>query len=310
MHKQTSICVVGSLNMDLVIRTPYLPAPGETVSGGPFATHPGGKGANQAVAAARLGAAVAMVGRVGGDAFGARLRTELEQAGIDTRQVCTLPEATSGVALIAVEAGGQNSIIIAPGANGELTPTDIEAASPTIRAARVLLLQLEIPLPAVQRAAELAHSAGTLVLLNPAPAQPLPADLLAQVDYLLPNEPEAALLLGADSLSDADAAVAAQRLCAQTGVGGVVMTLGAQGAVLAQAQTAPQSVPSHPVNVVDTTAAGDAFVGAFAVALAEGQTPTEALHRGTAAGALAVTHAGAQPSLPTRSAVAELLAKK
>jgi ribokinase len=307
MPEHTSICVVGSLNMDLVMRTPHLPAPGETISGGPFATHPGGKGANQAVAAARLGAAVAMVGRVGGDAFGARLRTELAEAGIDTRQVVTLPDVASGVALIAVEASGQNSIIIAPGANGALTPADVEAAGPTITAARVLLLQLETPLPAVQRAAELAHATGTLVLLNPAPAQPLPAELLAQVDYLIPNEQEAALLLGETIATGADAAGAAQRLCAQTGVGGVVITLGAQGALLAQAQTEPQFVPAHPVAVVDTTAAGDAFVGAFAVALAEGRTPAEAMRWGNAAGALAVTTAGAQPSLPTRNAVVALL---
>jgi ribokinase len=307
MQKHTSICVVGSLNMDLVIRTPHLPAPGETVSGGPFATHPGGKGANQAVAAARLGAAVAMVGRVGDDAFGARLRTELEEASIDTRQVVTLPDVASGVALIAVEASGQNSIIIAPGANGALTPADVEAAGPIITAAQVLLLQLETPLPAVQRAAELAHAAGTLVLLNPAPAQPLPAELPAEVDYLIPNEQEAALLLGEAIATDADAAVAAQRLCALTGVGGVVITLGAQGAVLAQAQTEPEFIPAHSVGVADTTAAGDAFVGAFAVALAEGRTPAEALRWGNAAGALAVTAAGAQPSLPTRNAVAALL---
>lgn len=307
MPEHTSICVVGSLNMDLVMRTPHLPAPGETISGGPFATHPGGKGANQAVAAARLGAAVAMVGRVGGDAFGARLRTELTEADIDIRQVVTLPDMASGVALIAVEASGQNSIIIAPGANGALTPADVEAAGPTITAARVLLLQLETPLPAVQRAAELAHATGTLVLLNPAPAQPLPAELLAQVDYLIPNEQEAALLLGETIATGADAAGAAQRLCAQTGVGGVVITLGAQGALLAQAQTEPQFVPAHPVAVVDTTAAGDAFVGAFAVALAEGRTPAEAMRWGNAAGALAVTTAGAQPSLPTRNAVVALL---
>jgi ribokinase len=307
MPEHTSICVVGSLNMDLVMRTPHLPAPGETISGGPFATHPGGKGANQAVAAARLGAAVAMVGRVGGDAFGARLRTELTEADIDIRQVVTLPDMASGVALIAVEASGQNSIIIAPGANGALTPADVEAANPPITAAQVLLLQLETPLPAVQRAAELAHATGTLVLLNPAPAQPLPAELLAQVDYLIPNEQEAALLLGETIATGADAAGAAQRLCAQTGVGGVVITLGAQGALLAQAQTEPQFVPAHPVAVVDTTAAGDAFVGAFAVALAEGRTPAEAMRWGNAAGALAVTTAGAQPSLPTRNAVVALL---
>ena len=307
MHKHTSICVVGSLNIDLVIRTPHLPAPGETVSGGPFATHPGGKGANQAVAAARLGAAVAMVGRGGGDAFGTRLLTELEEAGIDIRQVVTLPDMASGVALIAVEASGQNSIIIAPGANGALTLADVEAAGPIITAAQVLLLQLEIPLPAVQRAAELAHAAGTLVLLNPAPAQPLPAELPAQVDYLIPNEQEAALLLGEAVATDTDATVVAQRLCTQTGVGSVVITLGAQGAVLAQAQTEPQFVPAHSVEVADTTAAGDAFVGAFAVALAEGRTPAEALRWGNAAGALAVTAAGAQPSLPTRSAIEALL---
>lgn len=307
MPEKPSICVVGSLNMDLVIRTPHLPAPGETVSGGPFATHPGGKGANQAVAAARLGAAVTMVGRIGGDAFGERLRAELAQAGIATDHVIALPDVASGVALIAVETGGQNSIIIAPGANGELTPAAVDAASTAITAARVLLLQLETPLPAVQRAAELAQAAGTIVVLNPAPAVPLPSELLARVDYLIPNEHEAALLLGEDIPTRADAGAAAARLREYTGVCAVVITLGEQGAVLAQAEGETKYVQPHPVTPLDTTAAGDAFVGAFAVALAEGRTPAEAMRWGNAAGALTVTRAGAQPSLPTRAEVETLL---
>lgn len=300
------ICVVGSLNMDLVVATLRLPAPGETISGGPFATYPGGKGANQAVAAARLGAAVTLVGRVGDDAFGAALRTGAAQDGVDVRHVQVATGLASGVALIAVEASGQNTIIIAPGANAALTPDDVVAAAPAITAARVLLLQLESPLPTVQQAASLARAAGVQVVLNPAPACPLPAELLALVDFLIPNEHEAALLAGAASADDPLAL--AQALRASSGVSHVIVTLGAAGALLLGPEDRPLWVAAHRVNAVDATAAGDAFVAAFAVALSEGCSPQEALAWGNAAGALTVTRHGAQPALPTRAELLALLA--
>lgn len=302
------IIVVGSLNMDLVIRTPRLPLPGETLSGGPFATYPGGKGANQAVAAARLGAAVTMVGRVGDDAFGGELRAGLIHAGIDAAQVLATPGAATGVALITVEQGGQNTIVIAPGANAAVGPADIEAAAGAIGAARTLLLQLEIPLPAITRAAQIARAAGATVILNPAPAPagPLPAELLACVDYLIPNEIEAAALLGAPLPGDPLAAARAIR--ERTGVGAALITLGARGAAVASADLA-YAQPAFPVDAVDATAAGDAFIGGFAAALAGGRRPAEALRWGCAAGALAATRMGAQASLPNLSELHGLLGK-
>jgi ribokinase len=300
-----AICVVGSLNMDLVVSAPRLPGPGETLAGGPFATYPGGKGANQAVAARRLGGEVAMVGRVGADAFGAELRDGLAAEGVDVAAVAALDNLASGIALITVAQGGQNTIVIAPGANGALSPEAVEGARDVIAGCRVLVLQLETPLPAVQRAAELAREAGALVLLNPAPAQPLPSELLALVDYLVPNQGEAALLSGVDAPDRPGALKAAEQLWA-LGARGVVVTLGDAGALLFHG-AGSEFVEPHDVEAVDATAAGDAFVGAFAVALAEGRPPAEALRWGNAAGAIAVTRPGAQPSLPTRAEVEALL---
>lgn len=302
---QPTICVVGSLNMDLVVRSPHLPVPGETISGGPFATYAGGKGANQAVAAARMGGRVAMVGRVGDDSFGSELRGGLEREGIDVGHVEAVAGTSSGIALITVQQDGQNTIVIAPGANGTLTPRDIEAAEGTITGARVLVLQLETPLPVVQRAAAMARVAGVTVVLNPAPAQPLPPELLSLVDYLVPNQSEAALLSGLVADTEENALRAAQ-LLRDKGIGTVVLTLGDQGALLVGASGGELIVP-HEVTPVDATAAGDAFVGAFAVALAEGHDAATALRWGNAAGAIAVTAVGAQPSLPTRAAVEALL---
>lgn len=302
-----NVCVVGSLNMDLVVRAPHLPTPGETISGGPFGTYPGGKGANQAVAAARLGGAVAMIGRVGDDGFGSELRAGLERDAIDVTHLVTTPGVASGIALITVQQDGQNTIVIAPGANGELSPADIDAAREAITSARVLVLQLETPLATVERAATIAHEAGVTVVLNPAPAQPLPASLLALVDYLMPNQGEAALLSGQPADDEAGALRAAQRL-REMGAGTVVLTLGDQGALLLGVDGSERVAP-HSVMPVDATAAGDAFVGAFAVALAAGHDAATALHWGNAAGALAVTVAGAQPSLPRRAAVEALLAE-
>lgn len=297
------ITVFGSLNMDLVIQAPRHPLPGETLTGSAFRTFPGGKGANQAVAAARLGGQVTMVGCVGADPFGDALIANLQADGVDTTCVGRSSEAT-GVALITVSAAGENTIVLAPGANGVVSPETVVAHRDAIISADALLLQLEVPLPAVEAAADLAHSHNVPVILNPAPAQPLPASLLRCVTCLVPNQHEAALLTGLPTDSDAGAAAAARALQA-AGVKIVVMTLGARGAlVFADGQQV--IVPSYPVQVVDTTAAGDAFVAAFAVALTEGRTPVEAARWGCAAGALACTVLGAQPSLPQRAAVTAL----
>ncbi|MGQ9489677.1 MAG: ribokinase [Anaerolineae bacterium] len=297
------ITVLGSLNMDLVIRAPRHPLPGETLTGGPFRIFPGGKGANQAVAAARLGGQVTMIGRVGADPFGDTLIAGLQADGVDTACVGRSTEAT-GVALITVSAAGENTIVIAPGANGSVSPDTVMTYRDAIVSADALLLQLEVPLPAVEAAAGLAHAAGVPVILNPAPAQPLPASLLRHVTYLIPNQHEAALLAGLPTDTDAGAAAAARTLQA-AGIQTVVMTLGERGA-LVFADGRQVSVPSYPVQVVDTTAAGDAFVAAFAVALTEGKSPVAAARWGCAAGALACTVLGAQPSLPRREAVLAL----
>ncbi|MCX7680897.1 MAG: ribokinase [Anaerolineae bacterium] len=301
------ITVVGSLNMDMVVRVPRLPRPGETVIGSDFRTIPGGKGANQAVAAARLGAQTSMVGRVGRDDFGRLLLDNLAAAQVDHRFVRQDPGAPTGVAFIEVDDAGKNSIVVASGANARLTPADVDIAAATITAASALLLQLEIPLETVARAAAVAHAAGVKVILNPAPARPLPAELLALVDVLVPNESETEILTGLPVGSQAEAERAALTLL-EAGVGAVVLTLGERGALLAQ-DGRTQTFPAFEVKPADVTAAGDAFLAGFAVALAEGKPLAEAVRWGNAAGALATTKLGAQPSLPTRQEVERLLAE-
>ena len=302
------IAVVGSLNMDLVVRSPRIPLPGETIIGHALHTLPGGKGANQAVAAARLGAQVVMVGRVGQDAFAGPLLDNLAANRVDATWVTQDQDAATGVALIVVDDAGQNSIVVASGANMRLSPEQVTAARAAIASAQVLLLQLESPLESVLRAAQLAHSHGVTVILNPAPARPLPPELLALVDVLIPNESETALLTGLPVDSLGEATKAAQALLA-AGPSTVVLTLGDRGALLAQAEDV-QYFPAFAVTPVDTTAAGDAFVSGLAVALAEGRSLAEAVRWGNAAGALATTHLGAQPSLPDRQAVLALLASE
>ena len=300
------IVVVGSSNTDMVVRVPHLPAPGETVLGGSFLMAAGGKGANQAVAAARLGAQVKLVARVGQDVFGEAALLGLEREGIDTQHISVDLETASGVALITVDDTGENSIAVAPGANRRLSPTDVQRAQAAILDADVLLLQLEVPLETVQMAAELAHQAGVRVILNPAPApgSPLPPALLVCVDVLTPNEKEAGDLTGApDSLGQA-----ARRLL-DMGVEAVVITLGARGALIATPE-GQQTVPGFPVEAVDTTAAGDAFNGGLAAALAEGRPLAEAVRFANACGALAATRLGAQPSLPTAEEVDVFLVKR
>lgn len=300
------IAVVGSSNTDMVVRVPHIPAPGETVLGGEFVMAPGGKGANQAVAAARLGAKVTLVARVGPDVFGERALAGFHQEGIITRYVTVDREAASGVALIFVDAAGENRIAVAPGANACLSPDDVQQAREAIEKADVLLLQLEVPTETVLAAAAVAHQAGVRVILNPAPAPPnlLPAELLARVDILTPNESEAGLLTG----TQVSAEVAARRLAGQ-GVGAVIVTLGARGALIVTLD-AQRLVPGFSVNAVDTTAAGDAFNGGLAVALAEGRPLAAAVRFANACGALATTRLGAQPSLPTVDEVEAFLAER
>lgn len=292
------ILVIGSSNTDMIIKVPRIPHPGETVLGGEFITAAGGKGANQAVGAARAGGAVTLIARVGDDMFGRRAVEGLQKDGICVDHVVRCPQSPSGVALILVQAGGQNSIAVAPGANAKLSPADVHRAVAAFHGATAVLLQLETPLATVADAAELATHHQVPVILNPAPAQPLPNDLLQRVSILTPNEAEATALSGIEVHDEATAAQAAARL-RHRGVATVIITLGALGAFVAGAKV-QQLVPGFRVKAVDTTAAGDVFNGALAVALGEGKPMLEAVHFANAAAAISVTRLGAQPSAPTR----------
>jgi ribokinase len=301
-----AIVVVGSLNADLVVHVPRFPVAGETISGEGFVLLPGGKGANQACAAARLGGVVAMVGQVGRDDQGGMLRESLRRAGVDVRLVDQDEQAATGVAIISIDATGENQIILAAGANGTFTPERLARALPLIRSASVLLLQLETPLDTVMRAATEARAAGVTVVLDPAPARDVPDQLLRLATYVTPNEGELARLVGApvaDEPSMADIEGQAARLIAR-GSTRVLAKLGARGARLITADGATEW-PARHVTPVDTTAAGDAFNGAFAVALAEGADLDRAVRFATTAAAISVTRHGAQPSMPTRAEVDE-----
>jgi ribokinase len=298
------VLVIGSYNTDLVMRCPRLPAPGETILGGTFAQHHGGKGANQAVAAARLATAgqVRFVAKVGDDAFGQQALMQLRAEGVDTACVRVAPGQPSGVALINVAtATGENSISVAAGANEHLRPADVDAAL-AAAPGTVVVLQLETPLPTVRHAARQAAARGLRVVLNPAPAQPLPAGLGADLYALTPNETEAETLTGVRVTDAATATRAAERLHA-AGISRVVLTLGAQGAYWSDG-TGAALVAAPAVQAVDTTAAGDCFTGALAVALAEGHALPDAVAFACRAAALAVTRPGAQASLPTRAELA------
>ena len=299
------ITVIGSINIDLVARAHHIPGPGETVLGGDFQTIPGGKGANQAVAAARMGGYVTMVGRVGSDAFSALLMENLATAGIDTTFIKKDKDVPSGVALIMVDELGQNSILVASGANSRLSPVDVDLAEKAVLSADVILLQLETPLRTALRAASVAKQNGVKVILNPAPAYPLPHEIYPLVDYLIPNETEAKILTG-QSLEEDSGVEAAAKTLLSMGANNVIITLGNRGSLLAT-RLGTFVVPPFAVHPIDTTAAGDAFVGCFAVALAEGKALGEAVRWGNAAGALATTRKGAQPSLPQREEVIRLL---
>ncbi|MEX6674727.1 ribokinase [Pseudomonas sp. W2Oct36] len=295
---QAKVVIVGSLNMDLVTRAPRLPRAGETLAGQSFVTVPGGKGANQAVAAARLGASVAMVGCVGDDAYGEQLRSALLAEGIDCQAVTRIAGESTGVALIVVDDSSQNAIVIVAGGNGHVTASVVDSFDALLSQAEVIICQLEVPLDTVGHVLKRGHELGKTVILNPAPATgPLPAEWFAWIDYLIPNESEASALTGLPVDSTASADAAASALLA-AGVSKVIVTLGEQGALFA-GKSRSEHFPAPKVQPVDTTAAGDTFVGGFAAALADGKSESEAIRFGQVAAALSVTRSGAQPSIPT-----------
>jgi ribokinase len=298
---ERSVAVVGSLNMDIVVPVPRHAGPGETVLGGDHFRNPGGKGANQAVAAARLGRTTSMVGRVGRDDAGTDLVKALRDSGVDASRVTPTENAPTGIALITVDDHGENAIVVSPGANGRVSEADVMEAGDMVGSAGVVLLQLEIPMEAVVAAARAAT--GT-VILNPAPARPLPPSLLEAVDVLVPNRSELALLAGAgaDPLDEDRAAEIAARI---VGPQAVIVTLGAEGALVVESGRT-ERIPAVPDEVVDTTAAGDAFCGALADALVTGEDLTEAAGWAVRAAAVACTRPGAQASLPSRQEVLEI----
>ena len=296
MSKRPRVTVVGSFNTDLVSRTPRMPVPGETILGGPFHMGPGGKGANQAVAAARLGQ----------DIFGDQAEANMIKEEIRPGFIFRSTETHTGAALIMVDAQGENMIVVAAGANSSLSPEDVDKAEEAIRQADVLLVQLEIPQETVDRAIQMAHESGVKVLLNPAPGRELSGELLGMVDVLTPNETETQIVSGLPVTDVKEAQIAALQLL-DRGVGAVVVTLGAQGALVVT-PAGIEHVPGLQVNVVDTTGAGDAFSGALAVALAEGTKLTEAVAFANAAAALQVTKIGTASAMPYREEVDELLA--
>ena len=304
-REMRDICVVGGINMDLVVQVPHIPRPGETVHGGEVARFPGGKGANQAVAASRLGASVAIVGQVGADAFGDELVQTLEAAGVESSGVRRAADRATGVAMISVASDGQNAIVVAPGANANWDEAGVVGVERAVRGCRVLVLNLEVPPAVIARAVRAGKRAGARVILNPAPHRVGDESVFGDVDVFVPNQVEAALFAGMEPYAVTDWGEAAQRL-RRLGPRMVIVTLADEGAVIVD-EAGPQRVPSFPVSVVDTTAAGDAFVGGLAVALLRDAPVRDAVRFANACGALAVTRAGAQPSLPALGDVERLI---
>ncbi|HYD80599.1 MAG TPA: ribokinase [Paucimonas sp.] len=299
------IAVVGSVNMDLVFRTSRMPATGETIKGREFHQIPGGKGANQAVAAARQGAQVVFVASVGDDGFGEQSLRGFAAEEIDLRHIVKAAATPTGTAGILVDDSGHNCIVIAAGANDLLSPAQVDAASDAIGAAQLLVCQLETPMPTVARAIDVAKERGVKVILNPAPAQALDAGLLAKIDYLILNETEASQMSGIEVTDRASASRASEALLAR-GVGVVLLTMGEHGVCITQSG-ASRHLPAVKVDVVDTTAAGDTFVGAFAVGIARGLALDEAAMEAQYAAALTVTKLGAQTSIPRRAEVEQFM---
>jgi ribokinase len=304
--EKKGVVVVGSINMDFVAYSARIPTEGETVIGTAFQTHHGGKGANQAVAVARLEFPVAVIGRIGDDAFGAQLKEHLEDAGVNVDGVST-SRCSSGVAVIVVSEAGENCIVITPGANALLTPEDLDANIEILRGAGIVLTQLEIPIETVQYLATICEREGVPLILDPAPAKQLPEGLLDKVDWLTPNETEAAFFIENGAAKLHEPAVMAQTLLAK-GVRGVVLKLGSRGAYLASAAGLGARLEPFKVQAVDTTAAGDAFNGAFATALLMKKDPVESARFAAAAAALSVTRPGAQTSMPRMAEVEQMLA--
>ncbi|MXW29652.1 MAG: ribokinase [Chloroflexi bacterium] len=300
-----TVVVLGSINMDLIGAAPRLPSPGETVLGGGFYTAPGGKGANQAVAAARMGASVRMVGRVGTDLFAPQLLDNLRDAGVDVSGVAEDPDAASGVAMILLDASRENRILVASGANMRCDDTQVDAVKSALDGADALMLQCEIPAAASLKGARIAKEMGVRVVWDPAPAEGFPPDAYALVDVLTPNQAEAAALTGID-VTDAVSAESAARALVQRGVRAIVVKMGEAGAFYLS-DGGSGYVPPFEVQAVDSVAAGDAFGAAMTCALAEGKSLSEVVRFGAAAGALAVTRPGAQDAMPTRADVEALL---
>lgn len=300
-----AIVVVGSSNMDLVVKTPRIPGAGETILGGDFLTIPGGKGANQAVAAARLSADVFFIAKLGDDIFGSQSLTNFKKVGINTTYVTQTKQAPSGVALINIDNNGNNIIIVAPGANGILSPDDVKQAEPDIASSGALVAQLEIPIETVEFAAEIAHKHNVPFILDPAPARRLSAKLFSIVDVLTPNETEAQILTGIE-VKDEDSAVAASKKMLESGIKAVILTMGAGGFLLAEGDQT-KFVPAKKVNPVDSTAAGDVFTGSLAAELAAGKTLLDAALFANHAAALSVTKIGAQSSIPALQQVKDFM---
>jgi len=305
---QKPIVVVGSVNLDFVTTADHIPVAGETIRGNQFQMHPGGKGGNQAVAVARLGYPVEMIGKIGSDLPGERLRMNLQAAGVGLAGVEQI-EGASGTAVIVVARNGENCIVVTPGANAHISPGYIDRHMDLIRKAGLVLAQLEIPIETVQYLAEVCFQENIPLILDPAPAQNLPSSLLRRVRWFTPNETEAAFYAGGESIcgSGAPPGVTARLLLAQ-GSTGILLKMGSRGAYLA-ADGIEEQLDAIPVTAIDTTAAGDAFNGAFAVGLLLGKTVRESARFAMAAAALSVTRSGAQPSMPTRTEVEQMLAK-
>jgi ribokinase len=308
--RKRPIVVVGSINTDLVVRVERIPVAGETILGADFETHPGGKGANQAAAVARLGYPVHMIGRVGSDGYGTPLRGHLHSVGVDISSIA-VSEGSSGVAIIAVAESGENSIVVTPGANALLSPEDLDANIELLRSASIVLTQLEIPLATVRHLAQICDREGVPLVLDPAPVCRLPVELLRATTWITPNQVEAQQITNSNVLAASEKELwqVAESIM-KLGPRNVLLKMGERGAYLAADDGLRAQIPAYPVRAADTTAAGDAFNGAFAVALARGVCAQEAAEFATAAAAISVTRRGALPSMPTQAEIENFVAEQ